>query len=1845
MTNSARRLLPLILVVCFGFAIEADVCSRESSPASRPQEAAKPSLRPLPLDFVENRGQWDSRSRFVAGSGTLKAGLEPDAIVLQAGTSRLAALRLVFERAAANVRVVGEQRRQGVYNFFLGNDAVRWRSQVPAYGAVRYEQMYTGIDIRIREGSAGILEYDVLVAPHADLSDVVIRADGAQSIDVRPDGTLVIETAEGSLRQRAPTTWEELPNGEHRPVRSRFRRIDDRRYGFEALTRDSNLPLVVDPGLEWSTFLGGSGPEFMGPAVVARDGTGDVFVGGVMKSPDFPLFSEPDFVIYTQDRAFVARLSASGSELRYASFFGGWHSQIVRRGLAVDVGGNAVLVGQTFSPDFPTTAGAFDRVGLHKDGFVVRLNPTGGLIFSTFLGGFGEDDAVAVAYDPAGNIVVGGNTVSADFPTTPDSFDPSYNVPNAPADGGAHGDMFVARLTPDGSALTYSTFIGGPQADVLEDLVIDSNGFVTIVGWVTGNNVQTFVTTPGAFDRTWNGSQDAAIARLKLDGAGSADLKYATLFGGAGQDNLWIAAIDPLNPELVTFAGRTWSNDYPVTPGVVRPTNPPFSELFPEVEAGIITRFRFPTAGGGSLMWSTHHHSDRITGLAVNADGEPIVVGPSAPYDMPTTRGAFEVVADGPGSPGGGFIGRLNATATQYVYQSFFGGTVGLRDLYDISPQVKYFSGNTVIVSGQTASNDFPITPSAADPVSSNPSGVFNEGFVTKITLDADASGDVTAAAPTLLSPPDGVTYHNGYLGRLEWTAVTDPSGVETYEFQVAARADFAKNFIGHRGGIAETEVLIPPSVGNSGGLSLIPWFWRVRTADRAGNLSAWSAVRSFTISGTTGQPTVSGIGVFPPSGISSGVPGGALAVGTIHLFKAAPAGGLVARLTAHHNRSAGLDRLRSLPIPVTVPELVNIAEGALTASFEIQTSQVTEVTGVSLVATVNGIGGSGSLSLMPDAGPKSGTLTILPAMLTGGTPATGTVTVSPPAPAGGTVVGLMSSHAAAARVPASVLVPAGAQSVTFPISTSPVPTETDVRIVATSGTATWAWDMHVRPANLPRLTSMTLSPASVTGGDQSGGTLTFSGPIPLGTWPAQQDGKVAYSSSDPDVAAMYPFDGWVLAGTASHSFGIYTLGVPQTRTVTLSAHFDGVTLSRPITVNALTGVTVSSLTSNVTTLRGGEGGLLTVRLAAPAPVHTLVTISTNRPDLVSELPRTVVVSAGSTSALVPFVMSASITSPTAVSITAAYGSSSASIAFNVSPSPGTSPPVVGLTLSPSTVVAGSGSTGTVTLHGPAPAGGALVTLFGGSPASVPANVTVLAGATTATFPISTTSATSDTSVVITALLHLSFGTTLTVRAGGGAQPTLSGLSLSPSSVTGGTSSTGTVTLSSAAPSGGSVVALSSSNTAAATVPSSVTVTAGTTSRTFTVTTQTVASSTSSTITGTLGTTRTATLTVNAAAPATPAAPSLVSPSNGASVALPLTLDWNDVTAAASYQIHIDDSSSFSTPRVVDQTLTVSQFTATSLAARQHWWRVRGRNSAGTAGSWSSVRSFTPQSTPAPVALSAVSVTPSSVVGGNGSQGTVTLTSAAPAGGFAVSLSSSNTAAATVPVSVTVAQGATTATFAIGTSAVTTSTPVTISTSAGTVTRTATLTVTPVPPPASLQSLSVTPTSVTGGTGATGTVTLTSGAPTGGAVVSLSSSNTAAANVPASVTVAAGAPTATFAVTTAAVGASTPVTISAVHNSVTRTTTLTVNPPAQTATLTVTATGRSGERITSNPAGINVLVGSTGSASFNVGTSITLSVTNGRDAIWSGACSSGGNKTRNCTFTLSANGAVTANVQ
>ena len=466
------------------------------------------------------------------------------------------------------------------------------------------------------------------------------------------------------------------------------------------------------------------------------------------------------------------------------------------------------------------------------------------------------------------------------------------------------------------------------------------------------------------------------------------------------------------------------------------------------------------------------------------------------------------------------------------------------------------------------------------------------------------------------------------------------------------------------------------------------------------------------------------------------------------------------------------------------------------------------------------------------------------------------------------------------------------------------------------------------------------------------------------------------------------------------------------------------------------------------------------------------------------------------------------------------------------------------LSVNPTTVIGGSGSTGTVTLSGPAPTGGATVTLSSSNTgaAQTPSTVVVASGNTSASFGITTTAVSANTSLTITGSLGGTQTTALTVTP---APVNLTSLALSPTSVQGGTGSTGTVTISGPAPAGGAVITVTSNNSAAV-VPASLTVVAGATTATFSVSTNPVASSTVANISATYGGSLSAALTV------TP--PSL------SSLALnPTTLIGGSSStgtvilsgAAPVGGLAVTLSSGNTSVAQVAASVTVAagSVTATFTVTTSAVAATGTVNISGTYGGIQAGATLTVN----PATLSALSLNPTSVVGGTNSTGTVTLTGPAPTGGASVALQSSNTTVATVPVTVTVSAGSTSANFVVTTYAVASNNSVTITGTLG-ASRTATLTVNA----PTLSSLTLSPTSVTAGNTATGTATLNGAAPAGGAQVTVQSSNTAAAQVPTSVTIAADSASATFTITTTPITANASVTISGTYG-VTKTATLTVN--------------------------------------------------------------------------------------
>jgi hypothetical protein len=1195
----------------------------------------------LPLDFIENRGQWDDAVKFMARKGAMLASFEKDAIKLRLGRERAAFVNLGFVGAAKGATLVGEGKRAGYYNFFTGKDQAKWRSNVATFSSVLYRGLYEGVDLHVREAGEQ-LEYDLILAPEADLEKVVIRVDGITSLEVTSDGSLMMRTAAEKLRQTPPLTWQELPNGERRIIECRFRKIDARRYGFVAPQRERSLPLVIDPGLEWSTYLGGGDWDEVHEIAAAGDGTGDVIAAGATLSPDFSNRTNPV-------AGFVTRFSATGA-LVYKTILSGSDREWVL-GLAVAPGGEPVVVGESYSPDYPTTAGAyqtthgvrFDSLGpiYDADAFVTRLNAAGQIVYSTFIGTGDYDLAYTLALAPNGAVILAGETTSASWPTTAGAYDRTHNC-CTPYFAGVFSrlDAFVARLSADGSALEYSTYLGGNGDEQPESIVVDATGFVTLTGltYSPPGGGPHFPTTPDALARTpfnVESNPDAYLARLKLDGAGTADLKYSTFIGGGNTDEGYSVALDPANPQDVLVGGVTYSTAgvaaiFPTTAGTLKPSSTSID--------GFLMRFRFPASGGAGLVWSTLFGGfdyEDIGDIKVQANGEIVITGETRSFDLPTTQGAFDrTVAISSGALFfDAYVARISADGAQVLYGTYLGGHFNER-----VPNVALLGANNAAVSGWTLSGDFPVTAGAHDPILNNDGvggvggtgGVPFDGFLARLSLLPDGDGDDAVIAPSLVAPANNASVSTNTTITFDWADVPDQSGIDGYHIQINQRPDFVCCNDWQEVWTSASQYVA--SLRFDG-----PYYWRVRTADRSGNLSEWSEVRSLN-SGTS----ISGLTVNPPS-----VEGGNSAQGQVTLSALAPAGGIVISLSSSDTAVA------NVPASVTVPQ------GAASATFAVTSRAVTATTAVTITGSHGGNTRSATLTVTPSSAP----------------------------PAAPTLV----SPENGARVPPNVSIPftwnavAGAATYEIQIDESDRFTApfvgTQAGLTQTQYTQTFTterrcwWRVRGRtaggtngawsavrsfdvkrgasppPPSAASLSTLSLSPSTVTGGNSSQGTVTLTSAAPSG------GALVALSSSNTSVAAAPPSVN-VPAGATTAAFNVATNSVAASTSVTISASYSGVVRTATLNVQPVVvsqPVTLSTLTLNPTSVTGGNSSQGTVTLSGAAPSGGASVTLTSGNTNAASIPTSVTVPAGATSAAFT-VTTRSVTSSTSVTISASYG-------------------------------------------------------------------------------------------------------------------------------------------------------------------------------------------------------------------------------------------------------------------------------------------------------------------------------------------------------------------------------------------------------------------------------------------------------------------------------------------------------------------------------------------------------------------------------------------------------------
>lgn len=715
----------------------------------------------LPFSFEANRGQTDRRVQFLSRGPGYTLFLTPTEAVLSLPSSfptpplshsptpptrRSSVLRMRLLGADPEARGAGAEKLPGVVSYFRGSDARRWRTNIPTYGRVRYRNVYPGVDL-VYYGNQGQLEYDFVVQPGADARAITLDFQGAKGLRVDKKGDLLLQVAGAEVRQRKPVCYQEI-EGQRREVpggyllKAEDGRMKDEgrtptRVAFRLGAYDPSRPLVIDPVLAYSTFLGGATGD--GGEDITVDAEGCVYVTGGTRSPDFPATGGALQSTETND-VFVSKLDATGSTLLYSTFLGGSHHDR-GVGIGVDAEGCAYVTGWTTlaaypTPvvEFPTTPGAFDtsRNGSY-DPFVAKLDPTGSaLLYSTFLGGSQYDFAREIAVDMEGCAYVAGETGSSDLPTTNGAFDPTSN-------GGA--DAFVTKLDPTGSSLRYSTFLGGGASDGAQGITVDAAG----CAYVTGKtDSQEFPTTSGAYSVSLRTVSDAFVT--KLDPTGSS-LYYSTYLGGSAIDEGCSIALDAAGSAYIT--GLTHSSDWPTTPGAFDPTSNGYTEAFVAKLDATGSALRYSTyLGGSSADWGTT--------IAVDAAGYAWVTGTTDSPNFPTTPAAYDATYGGLEV----FATQLNPAGSSLRYSTFLGGIGN-----DYGEGIAVDEAGSTYLTGATFSPDFPTTPGAFD----LSHGGDTDGFVAKllnrppgitspapVTAECTSAFGATVTLTTQVTDPDG---------------------------------------------------------------------------------------------------------------------------------------------------------------------------------------------------------------------------------------------------------------------------------------------------------------------------------------------------------------------------------------------------------------------------------------------------------------------------------------------------------------------------------------------------------------------------------------------------------------------------------------------------------------------------------------------------------------------------------------------------------------------------------------------------------------------------------------------------------------------------------------------------------------------------------------------------------------------------------------------------------------------------------------------------------------------------------------------------------------------------------
>jgi hypothetical protein len=639
-----------------------------SSPALQAAETGVAAVKYFksPLLFEPNEGQSAPNVDFISRAKDFRLYLSRTETLIELPQE---SVRMQLVGANRSARPVPLDLSETKINYYIGSDPAQWRSGISTYGRAKFRDIYSGIDI-VYYGNGEQLEYDFVVAPGAEPREIALRFPEARRLRVDSNGDLLVTAGYGTLRFQKPSVFQELDGG-RRPVAGRYI-VSNRLVSFKVGAYDRNRPLVIDPTLLWSAYIGGT--NFEQAYGVTADSDSNVYVTGVTKSIDFPTQSAyqstPGSAPGTIVDAFITKLDSRG-RIVFSTYFGGDRGD-QGNGIAIDSLRNVYVAGWTAStsgfPGSPTCAGCGST-----DAFVAKLSASGGtLLYSKRIGGLGSDQANGIAVDVAGNAYITGFTDSDNFPDSVGTLD---------ANG---ADAFLVKLDPTGSTILFSKLIGGSETDGGNAVSLDLSGNVYVTG---------FISKSAPFFDT-----DVFVSKFSSTGI----LLYSTVRAGSAGDMGNAIAVDKLGNAWVV--GTTESADFDTAGTGLRG--------FSGVQDAFIMRadplgvVDYVTFLGGSDL-------DVGTGVGIDPQGTVSIGGTTASPDFPTVNplsglGALNGVQDA-------FIARLNPMVNPptLVYSTYFGGSrddfgVGLAVAPTADPTI-----NNTIIAGYSESFDLPMKTKA----------------------------------------------------------------------------------------------------------------------------------------------------------------------------------------------------------------------------------------------------------------------------------------------------------------------------------------------------------------------------------------------------------------------------------------------------------------------------------------------------------------------------------------------------------------------------------------------------------------------------------------------------------------------------------------------------------------------------------------------------------------------------------------------------------------------------------------------------------------------------------------------------------------------------------------------------------------------------------------------------------------------------------------------------------------------------------------------------------------------------------------------------------------------------